>query len=112
MPPPSDTKPKKSAREQFRDTLPEIWALMKPRRGILALGFVLMVINRLCGLVLPASTKFLIDDVFGKRHYSILTPLVFAVLSATVIQGVTTFSLTQLLSKSAQRLIAELRRKV
>ena len=64
------------------------------------------------GLVLPASTKFLIDDVIGKRRTDLLLPLVCAVVAATVVQGVTSFALTQLLSKAAQRLIAELRRKV
>jgi subfamily B ATP-binding cassette protein MsbA len=86
--------------------------MVRPRRGILALGLVLMVINRLCGLVLPASTKFLVDDVLGKQHIQLLVPLVLAVVAATFMQGVTSFSLTQLLSKAAQRLIAELREKV
>jgi len=85
---------------------------MGPRRGLLALGFVLMVINRLAGFVLPYSSKFLIDDVVGKHHTALLRPLVFSVLGATLIQGVTSFSLTQLLSKAAQRLIAELRQEV
>ena len=92
--------------------LPDIWALVKPRRGVLLAGFVLMAINRVCGLVLPASTKYLIDNIIGKRQTQMLVPLVSAVVAATLIQGVTSFSLTQLLSKAAQRLIAELRRKV
>jgi ABC-type multidrug transport system fused ATPase/permease subunit len=86
--------------------------MVEPRRGILLVGFVLMAINRVCGLALPASTKFLIDDIIGKRRTDLLVPLVLAVVAATLIQGITSFSLTQLLSKSAQRLIAELRRKV
>jgi subfamily B ATP-binding cassette protein MsbA len=92
--------------------LPDIWVLVKPRRGILLIGFVLMAINRVCGLALPASTKFLIDDIIGKRRMGLLVPLVLAVVAATLIQGITSFTLTQLLSKAAQRLIAELRRKV
>lgn len=96
----------------MRLLLPDIYALLKPRRRALALGFVLMVINRGSGLVLPASTKYLVDDVIGKRQFHLLTPLVSAVLLATVIQGVTSFSLTHLISKAAQRLIAELRCKV
>ncbi len=103
-------KPAKS--ERLRTLLPLVWELVKPRRGLLAFGFVLMAINRLSGLVLPASTKFLIDDIIGKKHIQLLAPLVLAVLGATVIQGVSSFALTQLLSKSAQRLIAELRCKV
>ena len=98
--------------ERFKALLPDVWALVKPRRGILLIGFLLMVINRVCGLALPGSTKILIDDIIGKRRTELLLPLVSAVLAATLIQGITSFSLTQLLSKAAQRLIAELRRKV
>ncbi|HUK23739.1 MAG TPA: ABC transporter ATP-binding protein [Terriglobales bacterium] len=89
-----------------------IWELVKPRRGLLALGFGLMVINRVSGLVLPYSTKYLIDSVIVKHQTQLLKPLVLAVLAATAVQGITSFSLTQLLSKAAQRLIAELRQKV
>jgi len=105
-------KPKLPKSERLRALLPDIWALVKPRRGLLLAGFVLMAINRVCGLALPASTKFLIDDIIGKRRTDLLLPLVLAVVAATLIQGITSFTLTQLLSKAAQRLIAELRRKV
>jgi subfamily B ATP-binding cassette protein MsbA len=104
-----DKKPKS---ERFKALLPDVWALVKPRRKILLIGFVLMIINRVCGLALPGSTKILIDDIIGKRRTELLLPLVSAVLAATLIQGITSFSLTQLLSKAAQRLIAELRQKV
>ncbi|HTM49922.1 MAG TPA: ABC transporter ATP-binding protein [Bryobacteraceae bacterium] len=105
-------EPKQPKSERLKALLPDIWILVKPRRGILLAGFVLMAVNRVCGLVLPYSTKYLIDDIIGKRHTELLLPLVLAVISATIIQGVTSFSLTQLLSKAAQRLIAELRQKV
>lgn len=108
----SPKTPKKLNMQSLRALFPDIWELVRPRRGILAAGFVLMVINRICGLALPASTKFLIDDVLGKHRMEMLTPLVLGVLLATLIQGITSFSLTQLLSKAAQRLIAELRAKV
>jgi subfamily B ATP-binding cassette protein MsbA len=85
---------------------------MRPRRWLLALGLLLMVINRVAALVLPYSTKFLIDTVINKHHIEQLKPLVLFVLAATLVQGVTSFSLTQLLSKAAQRLIAELREQV
>ncbi len=71
-----------------------------------------MVINRITGLVLPASTKFLVDDVIGRHRTALLLPLVGAVLLSTLVQGVTSFALTQTLSKAAQRLIAELRSQV
>ncbi|MCL4855562.1 MAG: ABC transporter ATP-binding protein, partial [Bryobacteraceae bacterium] len=92
--------------------LPDVWQLVKPRWKALAVGLVLIAINRVAGLVLPYSTKFLVDDVIGQRRFDLLQPIVFAVLGATAIQGTTSFSLTQLLSKAAQRLIADLRRKV
>ena len=97
---------------RLRELAPDIWQLIRPRRGLLAAGFVLMAINRVCGLVLPASTKYLLDDVIMKRQAELLGPLVLAVVAATAVQGATSFALTQLLSKAAQRLIAELRRKV
>src|SRR5258708_23359057 len=95
--------------QRLKAVWPEVWKLMRPRRGLLALGFVLMVINRVSGFVLPASTKFLIDDVINKHRIAGLQRLVGIVLLATVVHGITSFSLTQLLSKAAQRLIAELR---
>ena len=98
--------------QKLRVVLPDVWDLVRPRRTLLAFGFVLMVINRVSGLVLPYSTKFLIDRVIMKHHIELLKPLVGMVLAATVVQGITSFSLTQLLSKAAQRLIAELRQKV
>jgi ABC-type multidrug transport system fused ATPase/permease subunit len=98
--------------ERLKAVWPEVWKLMRPRRGLLAIGFVLMVCNKLAGFVLPYSSKFLIDNVVAKHQTGLLRPIVFAVLLATVIQGVTSFSLTQLLSKAAQRLIAELRQEV
>lgn len=98
--------------QRLKAVLPEVWKLMRPRRGLLAVGFVLMVINKVAGFVLPYSSKFLIDNVVTKHQTSMLRPLVFSVLLATLVQGVTSFSLTQLLSKAAQRLIAELREEV
>jgi ABC-type multidrug transport system fused ATPase/permease subunit len=97
---------------RLRELWPDIWVLVKPRRGLLMLGFALMVINRLAGLVLPASTKFLIDDILIEGRLNLLLPLIGAVAGATILQGATSFSLTQLLSKEAQRLITEMRRKV
>src|SRR5712692_7728348 len=110
--PQSDPSKPAKASPKLRELWPLIREMILPRRGILALGFALMVVNRLCGMVLPASTKFLIDNVIGQRQMDRLTPLVAAVLAATLVQGVTSFSLTQLLSKAAQRLITELRQKV
>ncbi|MGA9184664.1 MAG: ABC transporter ATP-binding protein, partial [Candidatus Acidiferrales bacterium] len=89
-----------------------MWALIQPRRAILILGLVLMGINRVTGLILPYSTKYLVDNVIGKRDLRLLTWIVLAVLCATMIQGITSYALTQLLSKSSQRMVNELRRRV
>jgi len=110
-----DPKPKakpKLNRKTLHTIAPFVWELVRPRRGLLALGFLLMVINRISGLVLPYSSRFVIDKVAIQHHVELLRPLVLVVMIATAIQGVTSFTLTQLLSKAAQRLIADLRRKV
>ena len=105
-------KPKGKSTDHLRGALPLLKELVRPRRKLLALGFLLMVMNRAASMILPGSTKFLVDNVINKHQAWMLKPLVLAVLAATLVQGVTSFSLTQLLSKEAQRLIAELRRKV
>jgi ABC-type multidrug transport system fused ATPase/permease subunit len=104
--------PKKSSSTRLRELWPDIRELIRPRRKTLGLGFLLMAISRPCGLVLPASTKYLIDDVIGHKRTDLLLPLVLIVMAATLIQGITSFALTQLVSKAAQRLITELRQKV
>src|SRR5467141_877703 len=107
----TETEQKQKRKNAWKN-LPDVWALIRPRRGLLAVGFVLMAVNRVAGLVLPASTKYFVDNFIGKRQIQLLTPIVLAVLAATVLQGLTSFTLTQVLSKSAQKMIAELRRQV
>jgi ABC-type multidrug transport system fused ATPase/permease subunit len=111
---------------KLRKVLPEVWQLIKPRRMLLGGSFLLMLVNRSSGLVLPASTKYLIDNVMGKHpikspiiadfiakhHLNLLPVIVGVVVFATIVQGITSYALTQLLSKEGQRLIAELRMKV
>jgi ABC-type multidrug transport system fused ATPase/permease subunit len=93
-------------------SLPEIWELIQPRRGMLLLGLVLVGINRVAGLVLPGSSKYLFDNVIGKHQVNLLLPIILAVVGATLLQGITSFTLTQLLSKSAQRMITDMRKQV
>ena len=100
------------SKQPFWKLLPHVWELVKPRRGILAVGFMLMVVNRLAGFALPITPKYLIDDVVQKHHKELLLPLVLVVLGATLVQALTSYSLTQLLSKSSQRMITELRIRV
>jgi subfamily B ATP-binding cassette protein MsbA len=86
--------------------------LVRPRKGLLGVGLLLILINRAADLVIPAASKYLIDEVVQKRNLALLTPIA-SVAAAAVLAGVASgFLLTQLLSKSAQHLIAELRIKV
>src|SRR5277367_4651913 len=96
----------------LKKVLPEVWKLIKPRRLLLGGSFLLMIINRASGLILPASTRYLIDNVMGKHQLNLLPIIVGVVALATIIQGITSFTLTQLLSKAGQRLITELRMQV
>jgi ABC-type multidrug transport system fused ATPase/permease subunit len=96
----------------LKKVMPQVWKLVKPRGWLLTGSFFLMVINRASGLVLPASTKTLIDKVMYGHHLDALPKIIAWVATATLIQGITSYTLTQLLSKAGQRLIAELRMQV
>jgi subfamily B ATP-binding cassette protein MsbA len=102
----------KRPKPKFKDIWPEIWALVKPRRFLLLGAFFLMVINRASGLVLPILSRPLIDRVFTKNDIAYLPHIIIAVVGATLLQGLTSYSLTQLLSKSGQKLITDLRKQV
>src|SRR5690242_5257888 len=85
-----------------------VWA----HRRRLMLGAGLMIINQGMGLVLPASTKYLIDVVIGKGRADLLWKIALAAGAATIIQAITSFSLSQVLGVAAQRAITEMRKKV
>jgi len=93
---------------------PEILALIRPRKGLIFAGLVLMSINRFAGLVLPYTSKPLLDKVLTPQspHPEMLPKIIALVFGAMFVQAITSFSLTQLLSKAGQRLIAEMRRQV
>jgi subfamily B ATP-binding cassette protein MsbA len=93
---------------------PQIRALVAPRLGLLFIGLALMVVNRVAGLVLPYTAKPLLDTVLSPLHPrpDLLPKMIGIVFSAMVVQAITSFSLTQLLSKAGQRLIAEMRQQV
>jgi ABC-type multidrug transport system fused ATPase/permease subunit len=83
-----------------------------PRKKFLSIGLVLIVISRLSGLILPGASKYLIDEVIPNNDMDLLRWLILAVVVAIVIQSVTSFALTQILSVEAQHLISQLRAKV
>ncbi|HUB50911.1 MAG TPA: ABC transporter ATP-binding protein [Terracidiphilus sp.] len=102
--------PKKKT--DYRKALPEIWRLVRPRKWLLMVGLLLVAINRIAGLTLPYVARPFVNDVMKNHHGEKLMPLVIAVFVATLIQAITSFSNTQLLSKAAQRMIADLRQEV
>ena len=102
------TKKRVSPTDAWRDARELIWQ----HRYRLSLGMGLMIINRLVGLVLPATSKYLIDDVVLKHKGELLIPLALAAGGATLIQAITSFSLSQILGVAAQRAITEMRKSV
>jgi ABC-type multidrug transport system fused ATPase/permease subunit len=97
-------------------SLPVVWReardLVWAHRRRLSLGLVLLLANRLSGLVLPATSKFLIDEVIGKHRQDLLLTLAAAAGAATLVQAVTSFALSQVLGVAAQRAITNMRREV
>ncbi len=91
---------------------PQIRTLVAPRMGLLVSGLALMGVNRIAGLALPYTSKPLLDKVLAAGHAELLPRYIALVFSAMVVQAITSFSLTQLLSKAGQRLIADMRREV
>src|SRR5882762_9407406 len=101
-------KKKISPKDAWHDARDLIWS----HRYRLALGMLLMIVNRLVGLVLPASSKYLIDDVIIRHRSELLVPLAAAVGAATLVQALSSFALTQILGVAAQRAITEMRKSV
>ncbi len=92
----------------WREARELIWA----RRKRLAAGFGLMLVSRMASLVLPATSKYLIDDVIGKQQHHLLPWLAAAAGGATLLQAISSFSLSQVLGITAQQSITEMRRQV
>jgi ABC-type multidrug transport system fused ATPase/permease subunit len=86
--------------------------LIVAHRVRLTIGLMLMLVSRLSGLVLPACSKFLIDDVIGKQRHDLLPWLVLAAGAATLVDAATSFALSQILGVAAQRAITEMRRAI
>jgi len=83
-----------------------------PRRGMIALGLVLIVIRSLTGMVIPYETKILLDDIVPSGDVAGLKNVISFVCVAIFIQAITSFALTRLLSVEAQFLISQLRAQV
>ena len=92
----------------WREARELVWT----HRRQMGIGLVLMLLNRLAGLVLPGSSKFLIDDVIGRQRHDLLVPIAAAAAVAAVVQASTSFGLSQVMSIAAQRAIADMRKRV
>ena len=99
------TKPKVTLKQVFKTI---IW----PRRKLIGIGLILIVISRLAGLVLPLATKYLIDDVIAKGDLYMLKMVLIAVVASITLQAITSYLLTKILSVEAQHLISVLRAQV
>ncbi len=105
-------KPAKKAKNMSA-TWRDARALMWTHRKKLAVGFVLMVISRLSGFVLPAGSKYLIDTILGEpKRMEMLVPLALAVGAAAIVGAITTYSISQIVSVTAQGAIMDMRRRV
>lgn len=100
-----NSQPRVTMKQAFKTI---IW----PRRNLVFIGLLLIVIRSLSGLVLPWQSKVLLDEVVPNKDTSQLYTLIAIVIGAITIQAVTSFLLTRILSVQAQYLISELRSKV
>ena len=92
--------------------LPDAWRMLRPPAWLIVSGFGLMIVNRVAGLVLPYTTKPFVNGVLFNYQGGLLNTIIVAVLAATLIQALTSYALAQIISKAAQRMIAELRIRV
>lgn len=96
-------------RIRFRNVRAEAWALIRAQRRPLMLGLLLMIVGRVAALVLPASSKLVIDDIIGEARPELLTPLAVAVGAAILVQAATSYGLAQIVSVAGQRAIRDAR---
>ena len=96
----------------YANAWPEARRLMWQHRVNLSIGFVLMLISRVAGLILPTTSKYFIDNVVGKHQYDMLPWLAFAGGCATIVQAGTSFTLSQVISVTAQKAITDMRKNV
>lgn len=105
---PTPPKPKYDTKRAWAEARALIWQHRRP----VGIGLVLMLISRASGFVLPLTPKYLIDDVVGKQRYDLLWPLAMIALAATIVNAITSFALSQIVSVAAQQAIAKLREDV
>lgn len=104
---------KKKEKSQPKVTMLQAFkTIIWPRRNLVFIGLILIVLRSLSGLVLPWQSKVLLDEVVPNKDLSQLYTLIAIVITAITVQALTSFLLTRILSVQAQYLISELRSKV
>lgn len=88
------------------------WFLLGTRRTLFCSGLLLLLVNRACGLVIPVSTRFIIDDIIGKQELRMVPWIVAVLLGVIGVQAATGWGMSQILAKGGQRMIAELRIRI
>jgi len=104
----TEKKPKPNYTNAWREARQLVWQ----HRSRLGVGLTLMMLNRLAGLVLPWSSRYLIDGVIGQKRADLLGIIAAAVAGATIVQSVTSFGLSQILGVAAQRAITDMRKSI
>jgi len=95
--------PQEETAGPVRSVKPMLWELVKPRMGRVGLGLLVVMIGRAASLALPASTRYLVDDIIVKRNIQMLAPLVIFVFAAALVQAACSFAVTNIVSKEVTR---------
>jgi subfamily B ATP-binding cassette protein MsbA len=104
----AEPKKKPNLNNAWQEARQLVWQ----HRKRLSIGLALMLVSRLAGMVLPASSKFLIDEVIGNSRTDLLMPLALAAGAATLVDAGCSFALSQVLGVAAQRAIADMRKNI
>ena len=103
---------KKKKKVNYSSAWAEARKIIWNSRWRLFAGSILMLISRLAGMVLPASTKYIGDEIFTGKNYGLIKWIALAIGISTLVQGVTSFALSQILGVAAQRAITDMRMRV
>jgi len=105
-------KDKQKKKVNYKGAWKEARKLVWNARWRLLLGSLLLLVSRLAGMVLPASTKYIGDEVFAKHRYDLIKWIALAIGVSTLVQGITSFALSQILGVAAQRAITQMKMRV
>src|SRR6201747_2033840 len=99
---------KKKKKVNYASAWAEARKIIWGARWRLLVGSILMLVSRLAGMVLPASTKYIGDEIFTKHRFELLKWIALAIGISTLVQGVSGFALSQILGVAAQRAITNM----